>query len=225
MPRIVSISSSPAAEERLIRVPLSELHAHSANANLMSDGYLEKLAANIEREGRYPPLVVRPHPELRGEYQLLDGHQRTEALRRLGHGDAVCFPWPCDDATALVLLATLNRLEGEDVPARRAELLRQLTELVSVDELALLLPEDAAAITDALRLLDLDSATLLRELEAAGEAAGRDAPRLLSFAVSRADEVVIERAVERASAKLLGSNKRGRALALVAAAYLEACDE
>lgn len=224
MPRIGSISSSPAAEERLIRVPLERLHAHPANANLMSEAMLAKLVTNIAREGRYPPLVVRPHPDHPGEYQLLDGHQRIEALRRLGHEAAVCFPWPCDEATALVLLATLNRLEGGDVPALRAELLHQLSELVSIEELALLLPEDGARISDTLGLLNLDSAALLRELEAAGREREHDAPRLLSFAVSPADEAVIERAVASAAASLSGMNKRGRALALVAASYLEACD-
>ena len=221
MKATVSSSSSPAAEDRLIRVPLDRLHSHPANANLMGQGYLAKLATNIQREGRYPPLVVRPHPTIGGDYELLDGHQRAEVLRRLGEEEALCFPWPCDDATALILLATLNRLEGEDVPARRAELLRQLTELVSADELALLLPEDAAVITNSLCLLDLDSEALLRELEAAGRDADRNAPRLLSFAVSRDDEAVVERAIASASADLIGANKRGRALALMASAYLE----
>ena len=49
-------SSSPVAEERLIRVPLGQLYAHPSNSNLMADERLDKLARNIEREGRYPRL-------------------------------------------------------------------------------------------------------------------------------------------------------------------------
>src|SRR5665811_2045067 len=119
-------SSSPATETRLVRVPLAELHTHPANANLMSDERLDVLARNIEREGRYPPLIARPDPELPGEWQLLDGHQRVEVLRRLGHTEALVFPWECNDENALILLATLNRLEGEDVPAKRSALLTEL---------------------------------------------------------------------------------------------------
>ena len=109
-------SSSPAAEERLIQVPLDQLHAHPANANVMTPGRREKLARNIARQGRYPPLVVRPHPHIDGGYELLDGHQRLEALRELGYEEATCFLWPCDDATALVLLATLTGSRARTCP-------------------------------------------------------------------------------------------------------------
>ena len=221
MRRTRNTSSSPASKERLIQVPLTDLHPHPANANIMSEERLEKLARNIAREGRYPPLVVRPHPEVAGAYQLLDGHQRLEALRRLGHEGAICFPWPCDDATALVLLATLNRLEGEDVPGRRAELLAELSELLPVEELATLLPEDGRAIRETLELLDLDADSLLAQLTAAAEQQGQGAPRLISFVVLAEDEAVIEEAVRVAMADLSGPNRRGRALARICRRFLE----
>ena len=133
MPKTESTSSSlrPSAGSRgtgrLLRLPLDRLRPHPANANVMDEERLEKLAENIRREEDYPPLVVRPHPEEQGAYQILDGHQRLDILRRLGHQEATCYVWPCDDRTALVLLATLNRLEGQDDPLKRAELLRELT--------------------------------------------------------------------------------------------------
>ena len=134
------------------------------------------------------------------------------------------FPWHCDDQTALVLLATLNRLEGEDVPAKRAELLAELEALIPVDELAPLLPEDAAVIEETLGLFELDPETLLAELEAAAERAAAVAPRLLSFAVEPADEEIVEEAIAHAAAALEGRNRRGRALALICRAYLERPD-
>ena len=219
-----SSQSSSGADDRLVRVPLSQLHAHPSNANLMTEEWLEKLARNIAREGRYPPLIVRPHPELQGEYQLLDGHQRDEVLRRLGHSDALCYVWDCDDATALTLLASLNRLAGEDVPARRAALLAELTGIMSVEELALLLPEDAGAIRETLELLDLDSDALLAELTAAAERQTADAPRLVSFAVLPEDEPIIEEAIGNASRNLGGPNRRGRALGIICKAFLEGID-
>lgn len=225
MPRTKSTSSSRASEDRLLRVPLADLRPHPANPNLMSDERLEKLAQNIAREGRYPPLVVRPHPESAGAYQLLDGHQRLEVLRRLGHEEAVCFLWPCDDASALVLLATLNRLEGEDVPGRRAELLADLSELLPVEELAGLLPEDGGAIRETLQLLELDTESLLAQLTAAADRQGQKAPRLISFALLPEDEAVIEEAVREAMVGLDGANRRGRALARVCRLFLEGSHE
>lgn len=218
-------SPSPAAtEERVLRVPLDQLHAHPSNPNRMSEERLETLARNIKREGRYPPLIARPHPELPGDWQLLDGHQRTDVLRGLGHTEAIVFPWECDDETALVLLGTLNRLEGEDVPARRAELLAELTALMPTDELAALLPENAAAIEETLALLDLDTDALLAEFTAATEHSAASSPRLISFAVDAEDEAAVERALEAASVGLHGKNRRGSALGAICRNYLEAFD-
>ena len=221
---VVNPRPPDATHDRVLRVPLDRLHAHPSNPNLMSDERLETLARNIEREGRYPPLIARLHPERPGEWQLLDGHQRIEVLRRLGHPEALVFPWECDDETALILLATLNRLEGEDVPARRAALLTELTQLVPVEELALLLPEDGAQIEEMLALVDLDSDALIAELTAAAERNSATSPRLISFAVLPEDEQAIERAVAAASERLEGKNRRGRALGVICRAYLEAHD-
>jgi ParB-like chromosome segregation protein Spo0J len=195
------------------------LHAHPQNANRMDDAFLDKLAANIQREDNYPPLIVRPHPQLVGDYELLDGHQRAAVLGRIGITDARCYVWPCDDATALMLLATLNRLEGQDDPRLRAELLRDLAAVLSPDDLALLLPEDPSALRNDLALLDLDVDTLLADL--ARRTDEGDGLRAITFAVSAEDEEAIEAAVRAASATLDGKNRRGRALALVARAYLE----
>jgi len=221
MLRTESTSSSPAAKDRLIRVPLGRLHPHPRNANLMSAERVEKLARNITAEGRYPPLIVRPHPKVDGEYQLIDGHQRLAVLENLGHADALCLLWPCDDATALLLLATLNRLEGEDVPARRAELLAELSTLLPPEALAQLLPEDAREIEQTLALFDLDSEQLLAELTAAAERSAATAARLIAFAVLPEDEPVVERAIPAAAATLSGPNRRGRALAMICRTFLE----
>ena len=145
-------------------------------------------------------------------------------LRSLGCEHALCFPWPCDDETALVLLATLNRLEGEDVPARRAELLVELTELIPAEELAAILPEDARAIDDTLALLDLDADALLAELTAEAERAATAGPRLASFALTPEDEAVVEQVVTVAMDTLAGNNRRGRALALICRSFLDEHD-
>ena len=218
---VVNTSSSRSAEDQLIRVPLSRLMPHPSNSNQMSPERLEKLARNIELEGRYPPLIARSHPDLPGHYQLLDGHQRVAVLRELGYDDATVFRWECDDATALRLLATLNRLEGGDVPALRAALLAELSEFLSVEELDALLPEDAHEIEQSLSLVDFDSERLLAELTAAANPATSHGLRAATFALAEDDEEVVEQAVERAQSHLIGENKRGRALGLIFRAYLE----
>ncbi len=49
-----------------------------------------------------------------------------QALRRLDRATARCDVWEVDDAEALLLLATLNRLQGQDDPHKRAVLVGAL---------------------------------------------------------------------------------------------------
>ncbi len=226
MKRTASSSSSPrrsasrSLNARLIDIALARLRPHPANPNVMDDALLAKLSENIRREQNYPPLIVRPHPDEPGAYQILDGHWRFEVLRRLGFPSARCYVWPCDDATALVLLATLNRLEGQDEPRLRAELLAQLAALASPEELARLLPEDRGDLQRTLDMLALDLDRLLADLTDRSEGTG-DSPMAITFAVPREDVDIIEAAIIRRVAKLTGPNRRGRALTGICQHYLE----
>ncbi len=112
----------------LLDVPLDQLQHHPLNSNAMPAARFEALVGHLARTGRYPPLIVRPLPTADGaaRYQLLDGHHRLAALRRLGHPAARCDVWDVTEPEALLLLATLNRLEGEDDPHRRGDLLAAL---------------------------------------------------------------------------------------------------
>jgi ParB-like chromosome segregation protein Spo0J len=101
-------------------IPLDDLVPHPLNSNVMNEEMQEKLRVHIKRTEQYPFLVVRPHPELPGKYQVLDGHHRIAVLRELGHTEGRCDIWKADDREAKILLATLNRLEGQDQPIRRA---------------------------------------------------------------------------------------------------------
>src|SRR2546422_1171868 len=75
-------------------VPLDDLLPHPLNSNVMSPDLQAKLRAHIKRTGRYPFLVVRPHPDQPGKYQVLDGHHRVAVLRDLGHTEARCDEGP-----------------------------------------------------------------------------------------------------------------------------------
>lgn len=216
MSEIESSSFSPG--DRLLLVPLARLRAHPANANVMPEELLTKLAENISREGDYPPLVIRNHPTEVGCYEILDGHQRATVLPRIGHALAHCYLWNCDDQTALTLIATLNRLEGQDDPRKRAELIAELAKLASVVELARLLPEDEQSLSDILNFASFDLENLLSDLQPESSSEGR--LRSVTFALTAEDEAIVEEAVGMASGSLDGKNRRGRALAAIARAYL-----
>jgi ParB-like chromosome segregation protein Spo0J len=209
------------AKERLelLRVPLGDLVPHPLNANVMPEELKQKLAANIRASGRYPPLIVRHLGDR--TFQILDGHQRADVLRDLGETTAVCYVWPASDEEALLLLGTLNRLEGQDMPGRRAALIAELQAHKTLAELARLLPEDEAQLEATLELLDFDVDGLLVRLTEEAERTAAQGPQLFAFAVEPEDAPAVEEAVERAASMLTGRNRRGRALVLLARQYLE----
>jgi ParB-like chromosome segregation protein Spo0J len=139
-------------ETVVTQVPLGLLHPHPKNANVMSWKRIKKLRKHIEATGRYEPLVVRRHPRIEGAYELINGHHRKEVLAWLGHTHAECVVWELDDAETLLLLATINRLSGEDAPGKRLELLDALADALqkSVAEMAKLLPEDEETLAKVL---------------------------------------------------------------------------
>ena len=207
---------------QLAEIPLERLVPHPANPNVMDAELFAKLREHIHRSCRYPPLIVRELED--GMYEIVDGVQRKGVLADLGLRTATCVVWDVDDEEVLLLLATLNRLHGEDVPGRRAALLRQLAITSSEEELARLLPDTEVEISAALAATNFDIDAFVEELETRAGAVRASAPRLFSFAVPAEDVDVVERALEAASAHLVGANRNGRSLVVLARYYAESSE-
>src|SRR2546426_2399515 len=202
-------------------VPLDDLTAHPLNANVMSEELQAKLTAHIKRTGRYPFLVVRPHLEQPGKFQVLDGHHRVDILRSLGHREARCDVWDVDDREAKLLLATLNRLQGQDQPIRRAQLIHELLGDISVEDLAGLLPETDKQLEELHALLEFPAEEVAAFLEEQAEEAEKVLPRVMSFVVTPEQEQLIEQAVELASDGTPGRDRKARGLMNLAKRFLE----
>ncbi len=202
-------------------IPLDHLVPHPLNANSMSEELQEKLKAHIKRTGRYPFLVVRPHPEEPGKYQVLDGHHRVAVLRDLGHSEARCDVWDVDDREAKLLLATLNRLQGQDIPIRRAQLLHELLGEMSMNDLAGLLPETDKQLEDLHSLLEFPAEEIAALLEGEAEEQEKVLPRVMSFVVTPEQEQLINDAVEAASDGTPGRDRKARGLSNLAKHFME----
>lgn len=129
--------------QQVQKIEIEELHAHPDNPNRMSKETFAKLFRNIERTGRYEPIVVRQKGDA---WQIINGHHRIKALRQLGYKTADCLVWDVDDHEAGILLATLNRLGGSDTLEKKLALLKRLNERMHSRELAKLLPQTARQI-------------------------------------------------------------------------------
>ena len=206
-------------------IPLDDLVPHPLNANVLPDDLREKLKAHIKRTGRYPFIVVRPHPTDTGRFEILDGHHRVAVLRELGHRDARCDVWEVTDREAKVLLATLNRLEGQDLPMRRAQLLHELLGEMPMADLAGLLPETEKQLEELHALLEFPAEEIAAQLEAEAAAAEKVLPRVMSFVVTPEQEELIERAVEIASDGTAGRDRKARgAVVAIVAIWIAAPD-
>jgi len=127
-------------------LPLESLVPNPRRANRMSRPSARKLENSIRRLGHYEAITVRPHPDLSGKFELLDGHSRLAALEALGVETAKCDIWTVDDREAELFLALLNRLKGLDVAELRMSLLVDLLQHHSCEDLAGVLPETQAAL-------------------------------------------------------------------------------
>jgi hypothetical protein len=202
---------------KIRKIELEKLIAHPANPNRMSEGTFAKLIRNIERTGRYEPIVVRPHPLRKNHFQIINGHHRCKALEKLGHTEADCVVWNVDDEQTNILLATLNRLCGSDVLGKKLGLLKQLNKRMGARELARLLPPTAKQI-ERLMTLKMPSMPV--------EESGFSSPMI--FFVNDAQGEVIEKALS--SAQGAGEEKtkaarRAAGLARISREYIERLTE
>lgn len=205
-------------------IPIADLCPHPANANVMPQDRREKLKAHIKGSGRYPAIIARPHPTHDGTYQILDGHHRAQVLRELGHAEIRCDIWNVNDREAKLLLATLNRLEGQDVPIKRAQLIHELLGEMRLDDLAGLLPEDERQLEDLHSLLEFPADEIANLLAEQTEEEEKVLPRVLTFVVTPEQEKLVERAVEQASDGTPGRDRRARGLANLAQHFMESRD-
>lgn len=202
-------------------IPLDDLVPHPLNANVMPDDLREKLRAHIKRSGRYPSLIARPHPEKPEKYEVLDGHHRLDILRELGHTEVRCDVWDVDDREAKLLLATLNRLEGQDLPIRRAQLIHELLGEMNLDDLAGLLPESSRQLEELHTLLEFPADEIADLLDQQADEEEKVLPRVMTFVVTLDQEKLIEGAIELASDGTPGRDRRARGLTNLAQQFME----
>ncbi len=141
-------------ENRVRSIPIDKLIAHPGNPNRMSKRNFVRLVRNIERTGRYEPLVVRRQGDC---FQIINGHHRCRALKQLGYETADAIVWDVDDAEADILLSTLNRLGGSNVLKKKLALLKRLNHKMHNREMAKLLPFTSSQI-ERLKNLKVPSA-------------------------------------------------------------------
>jgi len=195
-------------------IAIDKLVAHPDNPNRMSKANFAKLVRNIQRTGRYEPLVVRPYPFKPGYFQIINGYHRCQALEKLGYKQADAIVWDIDDQQTDILLATLNRLVGCDVLDKKLALLKRLNQQMDTKVLAKLLPQTAK---------QLEQLTHLKIPNMPAKINAKCLANPLVFFVNDKQQQTIEQALRLAEHNLNQSTraaKRAAALTRIAQGYL-----
>ena len=171
-------------------IALDKLIPHPDNPNRMSKSSFAKLVRNIERTGRYEPLIVRPSAHKKNSFQIINGYHRWKALKQLGYNKADVIVWDVDDEQTDILLATLNRLGGSDVLAKKLALLKKLSSKINSRELSKLLPQSAAQIN---RL------TGMKMPKVPAKAASENLPNPVVFFLNDKQQQIVEEALSLAA--------------------------
>ena len=91
---------------------------------------MEALVEDVRRHGVLQPLLVRPVPG--GRYQIVSGHNRTEAARRLGYRTAPCIVRRLDDEEAQLQMISSNLRQREKLyPSEKAWAYRDELEILN----------------------------------------------------------------------------------------------
>jgi ParB family chromosome partitioning protein len=208
------------AEAEVRKVPLGAIVANPFQPRrAFSEEELAELATSIRDNGLLQPILVRPAPGGRGQYELVAGERRWRAAMRLGWQEIPAAVREVDDRTLLVLALVENMQRSELSPIEEAEGLKRLSEEFGLthQNIAELVGKDRSTVANLLRLLQLPAtvrALLVEGKISAGHARAllslEDDPRLAKLAQQAVAEGWSVRETEAQVGRLKGTVRRSR---------------
>ena len=97
---------------------------------LDNDG-MNELTASIQENGILIPLMVRPIENTDGEYEIISGHRRCHAARKLGLTEVPCTVRCIDRDSATLLMIESNSQRTELLPSEKAFAYKLRAEVLS----------------------------------------------------------------------------------------------
>lgn len=155
-------------------LPISQIHPnpHQPRKHFEPQA-LQELARSIQQQGVLQPLIVRPHPQLVGQFELVAGERRWRALQLAEISEAPVLVRMLSDREALEV-ALLENIQREDLtPIEEARCYQELMQHhgYTQEELAQRLGRDRSTIANLVRLLLLPPA-LQQDIERGRLSAG-----------------------------------------------------
>lgn len=121
---------------QVLDIPLIKLHEYPEQSVFsMNEDELEQLTENVRASGILQPLIVRVHPQIPGDFQIIAGHRRREAARRAGMETVPCqvYMGMTDEEARTVFYATNMGQRTELLPSERAAGYQALAEALRLE--------------------------------------------------------------------------------------------
>lgn len=108
--------------ERFIEnIEITKLHPFEGNPyKVRNDADMESLEESISEQGIAMPLLVRPLENAEGEYEIISGHRRLFAARRLGLKEVPVIVYDISREDAIVMLVDSNLFREHVLPSEKA---------------------------------------------------------------------------------------------------------
>lgn len=105
-----------------LTVAISHLHdfaEHTFKVNEDSPDY-KSLMESIRANGIREPLLVRPHPTIAGDYEIIAGHRRKKIAETIGLESVPCHVEMVNDYEATILMGETNIQRPDWLPSEKA---------------------------------------------------------------------------------------------------------
>ena len=107
-------------------VEIDDIEGNKWNPNSMEAEFFEALTTEVKANGMPQPILVRPHPEKEGKFEIVDGEHRWKSSKIAGKKRIAVVVVPYTETEAKVRTLAMNGLRGQNIPIRLARLLVDL---------------------------------------------------------------------------------------------------
>lgn len=144
--------------DSLRRIALSLITANPRNPRQdFDDEALNELVVSIRQKGVLQPILVRTHPVMPGQYELIAGERRWRAAQKAGLTEVPVLVQDASDQESLELAIIENVQRSDLNPLDEAAAYQQLIKefVYKQDQVATVVGKSRSYITNMLRLLKL----------------------------------------------------------------------
>ena len=118
-PKQADTPIAPPTEERIVQLPLSELHPFKNHPfKVRDDDTMAETTQSVKDYGVLVPAIARPHPD--GGYELIAGHRRKHACQLAGLETMPVIVRNLDDDGATNYMVDSNTQRENIRPSERA---------------------------------------------------------------------------------------------------------